>query len=135
MKSAAFTVTIRATSITISPGNASVELLHPLLSLFEYYNEFTEESHILGYMLDTDTDILYIHKGVELSYLQRLLGNVIFVKDEYDKCDPMRFEYEEIISPRNEDQQDVIDFIAGTKGHIQNIDARQLFLVKQPGFG
>ena len=78
MKSAAFTVTIRATSITISPGNASVELLHPLLSLFEY---------------------------------------------------------EEIISPRNEDQQDVIDFIAGTKGHIQNIDARQLFLVKQPGFG
>lgn len=84
MKSAAFTVTIRATSITISPGNASVELLHPLLSLFEYDDEFTEESHILGYMLDTDTDILYIHKGVELSYLQRLLGNVIFVKDEYD---------------------------------------------------
>ena len=47
----------------------------------------------------------------------------------------MEFEYEEIIAPRNDEQVDVINFIAGLNQHATNIDASQLFLVKQPGFG
>ena len=53
----------------------------------------------------------------------------------YDQPKPMKFEYEEIIGPRNEEQVDVINFIAGLKHHAQNINESQLFLVKKPGFG
>jgi hypothetical protein len=47
----------------------------------------------------------------------------------------MEFEYEEIIAPRDDDQVDVINFIAGLQQHSSNIEASQIFLVKKPGFG
>jgi hypothetical protein len=47
----------------------------------------------------------------------------------------MKFEYEEIVSPRNDEQRDVINFIAGLKHFSENKNSRQLFLVKKPGFG
>ena len=61
--------------------------------------------------------------------------NVEFVNDPYDDYDEMKFEYEEIIPPRNDEQVDVINFIAGQFHHQDNIDKPQLFLVKNPGFG
>jgi hypothetical protein len=47
----------------------------------------------------------------------------------------MKFKYEEIVAPRNDEQVDVINFIAGLREHGENLDKRQLFLVKKPGFG
>ena len=47
----------------------------------------------------------------------------------------MLFEYEEIVSPRNDDQRDVIDFIAGLNKHSDNLSEIQLFIVKGTGFG
>ena len=47
----------------------------------------------------------------------------------------IKFKYEEIVSPRNNDQVDVIDFISGNRGHSNNLNVNQLFLVKKPGFG
>jgi hypothetical protein len=47
----------------------------------------------------------------------------------------MKFEYEEIVAPRNKEQQDVINFIAGLQHFSTNRDVNQLFLVKKPGFG
>lgn len=130
-----FTVTIRATSITIYPGEEASELLQPLFNLLTYEDEYVEETKTLGYMYDQDTDTLYVHKGVDLTYLKRLLINVEFVDDEFDEFEQMRFEYDEIIPPRDNEQVDVIDFISGLGHHKNNVDARQLFLVKKPGFG
>jgi superfamily II DNA or RNA helicase len=133
--STTFTVTIKATSITVFPGQESTQLLQPLLNLMMYEDEYVEETKTLGYILDSDTDILYLHKGVDLNYLKRLLGDVEFINDPYDAFDEMEFEYEEIIPPRNDEQVDVINFIAGLNHHSSNVDKRQLFLVKDPGFG
>ena len=130
-----YTISIRATSITICPGGDAIDLLEPLINLLTYEDEYVEETKTLGYMYDQESDLLYVHKGVDINYLQRLLGSVEIVDDGFDEFDHMRFEYEEIIPPRNNEQVDVINFIAGLNQHRENATARQLFLVKQPGFG
>lgn len=130
-----FTVTVRATSLTVYPGEESLEYLQPLINLLQYEDEFEEVTHALGYVLDKDTNTLYLHKGVDLNFLKRLLVDMEVVNDPYHKFDEMNFEYEEIYPPRNEEQADVIDFIGGANNHSSNINKRQLFLVKGTGFG
>ncbi len=130
-----FTVVVRATSITVYPGTEACDLLQPLLNLMDYEDEFMEVSKSLGYILDPETDTLYLHKGVDIGYLRRLLGSVKIISEPYDEYREMKFDYEEIIPPRDDDQADVIDFISGEGNHKTNIDKRQLFLVKAPGFG
>ena len=133
--STTFNVTIRATSITVYPGQESMTLLQPLIDLLTYEDEFVEETKTLGYMYDDDTDTLYLHKGIDPNYLKRLLINVEFSYDLYHEYRKMNFEYDEIIAPRNDEQVDVINFIAGLNQHSSNIDESQLFLVRRPGFG
>lgn len=130
-----FTVTIKATSITVYPGEESIEFLQPLINLLQYEDEYNETINALGYLLDKDTNTLYLHRGVDIEYLRRLLVDVEFVQDPYDEFDEMKFEYEEIYPPRNEEQISVIDFVAGSGSYSRNINERQLFLVKDAGFG
>lgn len=131
----AFTVTIRSTSITVYPGRESLEYLQPLINLMTYEDEYSDMTKTLGCLYDDERDVLYLHRGVDLNYLQRLLPNVEFIMEHYDEYKEMNFEYEEVISPRNNEQIDVINFIAGIHEHSQNSTANQLFLVKAPGFG
>lgn len=133
--SEAFKVTVKATSIEIQDGANAMYMLSPLIDMLTYEDEFVEETKTLGFLYDEETDTLYLHKGVDIKYLQRLLVNMEVSYKLYDQPRPMKFEYEEIIGPRNEEQVDVINFIAGLKHHAQNINESQLFLVKKPGFG
>lgn len=133
--STVFDVNIYSTAITVYPGKEATQLLRPLLNLFEYEDEYLEQSLILGYILDDDTDILYLNRGVDIEYLRRLLVSARIVHQEPVESKPMKFDYEEIISPRNDDQKDVINFIAGLNQHSSNQSEHQLFLVKDPGFG
>lgn len=133
--STSFTVTVRATSLIVTPGGDAIYLLQPLLDMLTYEDEYVEETKTLGYMYDEETDQLFLHKGVDLIYLRRLLINVEFVHDPYHDYKEMAFEYEEIISPRNDEQVDVINFIAGLNQHSSNVNDNQLFLVKSAGFG
>ncbi len=130
-----FTVTIKATSITISNGMEAFQLLTPLINMLTYEDEFVEETKTLGFMYDEPTDTLFLHKGVDIKYLQRLLIDMEVKYDLYDPYREMDFEYDEIIAPRNDEQVDVINFIAGLQHHASNINASQLFIVKPPGFG
>lgn len=130
-----FKVTIRATSITVQPGNDSLLPLAPLLDQHEYEDEYQDTTKVLGYMMDTDRDILYLHKGVSIDYLRRLLGDVEFSYDLYDPYKQMTYEFEEAFPPKDEDQEDVIKFLAGKPPYQSNIDESQLFLVKTGGFG
>lgn len=130
-----YKVRIRATCLIVTPGQEASFLLEPLLDMLTYEDEFIESTRTLGYLYDEQTDQLFIHKGVSLDYLKRLLLNVEFVQELYHPYKEMTFEYEEIIAPRNEEQVDVINFITGLKHHADNINDSQLFLVKKPGFG
>lgn len=132
---ATFTVTIKATSITVSNGMEAFQLLTPLINMLTYEDEFVEETKTLGFMYDEPTDTLFLHKGVDIKYLQRLLIDMEVKYDLYDPYREMNFEYDEIIAPRNDEQVDVINFIAGLQHHASNINASQLFIVKPPGFG
>ena len=130
-----FTITIRATSVVIDHGEEAMYLLEPLIDSLTYEDEYVEETKTLGYMYHKENDKLYIHKGVDINYLKRLL---VYTKISYDLgCKPkqMSFEYEVVVPPRNDDQIDVIDFISGQGYHSNNIDESQLFLVKSTGFG
>lgn len=133
--STTFTVTIKATSITVSNGMEAFQLLTPLINMLTYEDEFVEETKTLGFMYDEPTDTLFLHKGVDIKYLQRLLIDMEVKYDLYDPYREMDFEYDEIIAPRNDEQIDVINFIAGLQHHASNINASQLFIVKPPGFG
>ena len=134
MASTCFTVTVRATSIMISNGEEAMYLLSTLIDNLTYEDEFAEDTKTLGFIYDKDTDTLFLHKGVDIEYLQRCLGNIKVEYDLYHPYKPMKFEYEEIIAPRNDEQIDVIDFITG-QGYHDNINESQIFLVKLPGFG
>lgn len=133
--STTFTVTIGATSIKVFPGEEAGYMLQPLFDLLTYEDEYVEEIKTLGYLYDQDTDTLYLHRGVDLNYLRRLLIEVEFVNNTADEYREMEFEYDEIIAPRDNDQVDVINFIAGINQHSGNVNDSQLFLVKKPGFG
>lgn len=130
-----FRLTIKSTSYQVFPGDEAIDLLQPLLSLMEYEDEYEDMIKTLGYVYDESTNILFLHKGVNIEYVQRLLGNVKITNKGFDKYDTMKFEYDELYPPRNDDQKDVIEFIGGTGAHIDNINDSQLFVVKDPGFG
>ena len=130
-----YTITIRATSITVDHGYEAMETLLPLLDMMTYEDEFVEETKTLGFMYDGNTDTLYLHKGVDIEYMRKLLMDVEIKFDLFHPYQNMNFEYEEIIAPRDDDQVDVINFIAGLADHQGNYDASQIFLVKKPGFG
>ena len=132
---AKFTVYFRATSVKITPGIEASLPLDPLIEMLTYEDEFVEQTKTLGYIYDEAEDAIYFHKGVDINYIVKLLGECTVVNQTYDKYLPMKFEYEEIVSPRNDEQRDVINFIAGLKHFSDNKNSRQLFLVKKPGFG
>ena len=61
--------------------------------------------------------------------------NSDFIDFPNHRYEEMKFDWEEIITPRNDEQRDVIDFMCGRGGHAENLGASQLFVVKAPGFG
>jgi hypothetical protein len=132
----AFTITVRTTSVIVQPGEEAAPLLNPLLELYTYEDEYDEEvQHQLGFIYDEETDSLYLHKGVDLNFIRRLLGDATVVIDPAVDSDDMEFEYEEIIAPKNVEQVDVIDFLACEKQYMKNVDRNQLFLVLGTGKG
>ena len=56
--STSFIVTIRSTSLTVFQWQEAMMLLHPLIDLLTYEDEFVEETKKPGYMYDSDTDKL-----------------------------------------------------------------------------
>ena len=130
-----FTVTVRATSILIQPGEEAMPLLQPLLQIHEYEDEYQETVNALGYMFDEAHNTLYFHKGVDVEYIRRLLGETKIQYDPYDPYKEMNYEFEEVYPPRDDDQRDYIDFIAGEHGHQSNINDSQIFLVATTGAG
>jgi DNA-dependent RNA polymerase auxiliary subunit epsilon len=130
-----FQVQVRPTSYTVYPGKEALTPLRILLYTLEYEDEFQEQLIQLGYILDEKHDILYLHKGVSIDYLRKLLQNVRVKFIKPDEGKEMDYEYEEVVPPRNNEQVDVINFIAGLQHHASNINDNQLFLVKNPGFG
>jgi hypothetical protein len=119
----------------ITPGSEALIPLQPLINLHEYEDEYQDTVNVLGYMLDEEHDVLYFHKGIDINYLKRLLVDVEFKFDPYDPYQEMRYQFEEVYAPRDEDQEDAIDFISGEHGHKSNINDSQIFLVLATGAG
>lgn len=86
-------------------------------------------------MYDEQNDVLYFHKGVDLNFVRRLLINVEVKEEPFTPYREMKYEFEEFIPPRDEEQSDCINFLSGTKNFITTANTSQLFLVKTGGFG
>lgn len=123
------------TCVAVTPGEAALGNLGPLVNMLTYEDDFTEQTVTLGIMMDKRNDTLYIHKGIDIEFLRKLLINTTIVEDLDYEGEDMKFQFEELIAPRNEEQVDVINFIAGEKDFEDNRDDSRLFVVKKPGFG
>ncbi len=94
--------------------------LAPLLDMHEYEDEYQEKTNVLGYMYDEDHDVLYLHKGVDIGYIQRLLHDIEVKRDPYDPYKEMNYQFEEVYAPRDDDQECAIDFISGENAYTSN---------------
>ena len=130
-----FTVTVKATCITITPGKEACDVLEPLINLHTYEDEFQDETKVLGFMYDEKYDTLYFHKGVDIKYIQRLLINVKIVEKPFEPYREMKYDFEEFIPPRDDDQKDYINFLAGVNNHVDTANLSQVFLVAAGGTG
>ena len=130
-----FTVTIKSTCITITPGKEACDILEPLINLHTYEDEFQDETKVLGFMYDDKYDTLYFHKGISLEYVKRLLINVKIVTDHFSPYREMQYDFEEFLPPRDDDQKDYINFLAGVNNHIDTANLSQVFLVATGGSG
>lgn len=119
----------------ITPGSEALSNLGALINSLTYEDEYVEQTVTLGLMLDEKHNELYVHKGVDIEFLKKLLINVEIVKDIDYAGEDMDFQFEELIAPRNEQQVDVINFIAGEQDFADNVNDPRLFVVKKPGFG
>ena len=119
----------------ITPGKEALSNLGTLINSLTYEDEFIEQTVTLGLMLDEKYNELYVHKGVDIEFLKKLLINVEIVEDIDYTGEDMDFQFEELIAPRNEQQVDVINFIAGEQDFADNVNDPRLFVVKKPGFG
>lgn len=130
-----FTITVRATSVLITPGAEAMSHLSQLINLHTYEDEFQDMTKQLGFLYDETYDTLYFHKGIDVQYLRRMLPDSHVIAEPFDPYREMNYQFEEIIPPRDDDQVDVINFIAGEKEHASNLNDAQIFLVKKGGFG
>ena len=130
-----FKITIRATSILVNPGKEAMDKLSPLINLHTYEDEYQDETRVLGFMYDEETDTLYFHKGIDVNYMRRLLVHAEVIEEPFHPYREMKYVFEEIIPPRDADQVDFIDFIAGRNAHRSNINDSQIFLVGKTGIG
>ena len=130
-----FEVTIRATSVIVTPGDEAMLPLQPLLNLHEYEDEYQETVRVLGYMYDEQYNRLFLHKGIDINYLRRLLGKIEVKYEKYHPYKEMNYQFEEVFPPKDDDQRDKIDFIAGEKQHSENVNDSQIFLVSGTGSG
>ena len=130
-----YKIIIRNTCVVVTPGDEALSQLGPIVNTLTYEDEFVEETITLGIMLDEKSNELYIHKGIDIPFLKKLLINCEVEYDIDYVGEDMDFQFEELISPRNEEQRDVINFIAGENDFADNRDSSRLFVVKKPGFG
>ena len=126
---------VNSTSYTVYPGKEALGPLSQLIARLEFEDEFEDDVISLGYMLDEDNNYLYLHRGIKLDYLRKLLKNVNVEFVPPNVAVSMNQHHDELIAPRSKEQVDVINFIAGLDEHATNVDDQQLFLVKKGGFG
>jgi hypothetical protein len=60
----------------ITPGSEALSNLGALINSLTYEDEFVEQTVTLGLMLDEKHNELYVHKGVDIEFLKKLLINV-----------------------------------------------------------
>ena len=130
-----FRIEVRATSVLITPGKEAMGYLTPLINLHTYEDEFVGETKTLGFLYDEAHDTLYFHKGIDIQYVRRLLPGAVVENNPYDPYKEMRYQFEEIIPPRDEDQVSIIHFITGEHEYSSNAKDQQIFLVFGTGGG
>ena len=132
-----FNIDVYTTHITVDNSMEAEELIEPLLARMIYEDTYATDEILKerGYVFDTDADLLYLHRGVDLTYLQRLLINSKVRIHEPDEYDSMEYQFEEVIPPRDQLQVDIIDFFKGINGHANTAGCHQLLLQAGTGTG
>lgn len=131
-----FRIIFYTSAISIYPADEAIPYLNPLFKMLKYDDQFNcGAEKILGYMIEEDTNTIFITRGVNVKYVERLLMNYIELNHRAYEPQDMLNKYDEIVPPRNDNQADVINFISSQGPFSNDINESQLFVEMAPGFG
>lgn len=103
-------IVVRHTSIIINDYNLG-DCPH-LEKIFSIWDRITHTSYTYGIYYDENTKQLYLPRGVDIPYIEKLFGCVAHVDkhpDPYDKIGDVMIKY----LPRDDAQKETLDFMLG----------------------
>ena len=125
-------VELRHTAIVIHNYDAGDD--EGLEHLFSVYDKVTHQFYPKGVYYDEKNKDLYLPSGVDLFHIFRSFGEDVFHKvhpDRYDKVKPIKLKK----LPRDEVQQEAIEFCVGGGKYTNNKRCSQLFVNLNTGKG
>lgn len=106
-----------------------------LENCFLVYNPTTHSSHYVGIAYDEEKEILYVPRGIDIWYIEKLLEVKANVEkngfNEFDKYTDIRIKY----LPRDDEQKEALRFMLGTKEYKATSTKSQLSVNLNTGKG
>lgn len=106
-----------------------------LENCFMVYNPTTHSSHYVGIAYDEEKEILYVPRGVDIWYLEKLLETEAIVEknsfDDFDTYTDIKIKY----LPRDDEQKESLRFMLGKKEYKATATKSQLSVNLNTGKG
>lgn len=101
--------------------------------LFSLYNKTCHKYYFKGIYYDKENKDLYLPSGIDFFYITRSFGDDVFHKVQSDPYDKISVKIKYL--PRDETQEEAVDFCLGQGKYTNNKRASQLFINLNTGKG
>lgn len=124
-------IIVRNTSILIA--DYSLGDYPKIENNFKLYDKLTHKIYYLGMHYDEEERILYLPRGIDIWYIEQIIGQKAYIDKNYNK-----YEYIDIklkVGPRDEKQKEALRFLVGAAEYKDNEYKSQLCLNLNTGAG
>lgn len=125
-------IIVRNTAILVT--NYNIGDCPRLENNFRLFDRLTHKYYYLGMYYDEEDKILYLPRGIDVWYVERLIGSKAYIDknyNEFDYIDNVKLRY----SPRDETQKQALRFLIGAAEYKDNEYKSQLSLNLVTGKG